>query len=287
MAGVAVRVLISIALLGGRVAPSGLDTSPLQTLHTESERYSVDALDTGGSDRAARVIVSNHVTSRKHMVMVNSTLGELKRAVIREDQDRITLVCTKGFAVLDPAGVANTDEVYGLDAVLSPDGRWIAYRRFFPITHPGPSDGVVLYDTARSREQNHSAYPIAAEREWRAGTAVFPAGEEWKDANAVVSSREAYVLTSPISWEGDRAAPVLLFSMRRGDEETVVIADVTSEPPRACWAPLRGGVEAWRVKTMTYKRSDSTHVISVTSSAHANPAETTVTFPAGCSGEAR
>lgn len=264
-----------------------LARSQAPTVRAESERYTVEALDTGAGERPARVIVSDNVTSRKHMVMVNSTLGELKRAVIRDDQKRVTLVCSKGFAVIDPAGVANTDEVYGLDAVLSPDGRWVAYRRFFPVTHPGPSDGILVYDTKQAREKNHAAYPIAAERDWRAGWAVYPPTGEWKDANAVSAARDAYVLTSPIAWEGGRTSPVLLFSMQRGDQDRVVLARFTEEGARACWSVLPGPAERWRVKTLEYARKTGEETIAASSSALANAPEATISFPDGCKGEIR
>jgi hypothetical protein len=252
------------------------------TIRAESERYTVEALDAGGADRPARVIVSDNVTSRRHMVMVNSTMGELRKAAIRDDQQRVTLVCSKGFAVVDPAGVANTDEVYGLDAVLSPGARWIAYRRFYPATHPGPSDGIVLYDTRQSREENHGAYPIAAEREWRAGWAIYPPAAEWKDANAVHGAREGYVLTSPIAWEGQRTAPVLLFSMRHGDEDAVVLAELGGQTARTCASPLPGPADRWRVKTLAYeRRPGGEHVVHAASSALDQKLETTITAAGG------
>lgn len=272
-----VAVLLSLLLSAQGASPS---------IRAESDRYSVEALDPGGGDRPARVIISNHVTSRRHMVIVNSTLGELRRAVIRDDQERVTLVSTKGFAVIDPAGVANTDEVYGLDASVSPGGRWIAFRRFFPPTHPGPTEGIVVYDTRQSPDKNHAAYPIAAEREWRAGRAIYPPADGWKDANAVVPSGDAYTLSSPLTWEGGRSAPVLLFAMRQAAHETVVLADLSGDQPRTCWKPLPGGADQWRVKTMTYSRSAAgEHVVRVTSGAVDRASQSTVSVPAGaCNG---
>lgn len=257
------------------------------TVHAESARYTVDALDTGAADRPARVIVSDNVTSRKHMVMVNSTLGELKRAVIRDDQQRVTLVCSKGFAVIDPAGTANTDEVYGLDAAVSPDGRWVAYRRFFPPTHPGPSDGILIYDTKRSREDNHTAYPILAEREWRAGWALYPPAAEWKDSNAVYQAADAYVLTAPIAWEGGQRPPVLVFAMRHGAQDAVVLARMRDAGVSACWSVLPGSADSWKVKTLKYARTSAGDTITVSSSALEDALEATVVFPDACGGEVR
>lgn len=285
MRGLSVSILTGIVLLTDLPSSALAGAAPRQSVHAQTERYSVEALDTGGSDRPARVIVTDHVTSRKHMVMVNSTLGELTRALIREDQQRVTLVCTKGFAVLDPSGVASTDEVYGLDAVVSPNGQWIAFRRFFPPTHPGPSEGILVYDTRQSRDKNHGAYPIAAEREWRAGQAIFPPAESWRDANAVLEDREAWLLTSPLTWESGKQAPALLFSMRHGDDETVVLARPDQEQFRACWAPLPGSSAQWRVKTMTFKRVGDTDAVTVSSAAQATAAEIALNFPAACAGQ--
>jgi hypothetical protein len=283
----AARLAVSLISLILTLAPSPLlfsAVSQTPAVSAESERYAVEALDTGGIERPARVIVSDHVTSRKHMVMVNSTLGELKRATIRDDQQRVILVCTKGFAVLDPSGLVNTDEVYGLDGRVAPGGRWIAYRRFFPPTHPGPSEGILVYDTKQSRTENHSAYPIAAEREWRAGYAIYPPGEEWRDANAVLKGDDAYQLTSALDWEGSPDAPILLFSIRRGSRDTVVLARPSTDRARTCWSDLPGSAERWRVKTLKHARTGDTVVVTASSSAIANAAQATISFPENCNG---
>lgn len=283
----AASLSVSLAMLILAVASSLTASLSAQTppVRAESERYALEALDTGGGDRPARVIVSDHVTSRQHMVMVNSTLGELRRAVIRDDQQRVTLVCGKGFAVLDPAGVVNTDEVYGLDAILAPGGRWIAYRRFFPPAHPGPTEGILVYDTKQSRAQNHSAYPIAAEREWRAGHTIYPPSGEWNDANAVLEADDAYVLTSTLDWAGTATAPVLFFSIRRGERDMVVLARMMDDGARTCWANLAGPAERWRVKTLKHARSGAADVVTASSSAIADKAQATISFPGNCSGE--
>jgi hypothetical protein len=168
--------------------------------------------------------------------------------------------------------------------VASPGGRWIAFRRFFPPTHPGPTEGILIYDTTQSREKNHAAYPIAAERDWRAGRAVFPPLEEWKDANAVLAPREAYVLSSPITWEGSRQSPALLFSMRRSDNEIVVLTRVADDGPYPCWTSLPGGVDRWRVKTMTLQSAAAAHTVTVSSAAQPKE-EIALRFPAGCTGQ--
>lgn len=227
-------------------------------IRVSSERFQVETLHEGGDDRPARIIISDTRTSRRHIIAVNSTLGELRRAVIRRDERRVVVVLEKGFAVIDPEGRALTDEVYASDGVVSPDGRWVAARRFYPPTHPAPSEGVLLYDTTASADRNHAAYPIAAEREWRAGVAVFPPATEWKDANVPVPEQHAVVLTAPLSWAAESAAgSLLVFAARKGDIDTLVVVDPSSETVRVCTERLPGPAADWRVKTIDIDRSGS------------------------------
>lgn len=271
-----IALTITIALTG---QAAGVDAA--------SERYSVEALDTGGPDRAARVIISNLATSRRHMISINSTLGALRRTVIRDDQERVLFLCENGFVVADPMGHVPADEVYASDAIASPGGRWIAYRRFFPPTHPGPSEGIALYDTKQAPEANHGAHPIGAERDWRAGWPVFPPAAEWKDASAVTARDAAYVLSSSVGWEGGKTQPALVFSMRHGDEDTVVLAVPGDGAPRVCWSRLPGSAERWRVKTLNLMPAAAgARQVRVSSGAVENTDRTTLTFAADCTGPA-
>jgi hypothetical protein len=273
---VTITLTLALAALSGQ--PAAADV--------KSERYTVEALDTGGDGRAARVIISNHVSSRRHMLSINSTLGALRRSVIRADEGRVLFLCEYGFAVVDPSGQVPADEVYAADPVASPGGRWIAYRRFFPSPHPGPTDGIALYDTRQSPDRNHQAHPIAAEREWRAGWPVFPPPSEWKDASSVVPRSDAYSLSSSLSWEGDESQPVLLFSMRNASEDTVVLAVPRDGEPRACWSRLPGTAERWRVKTLSLANASSAgHQVRVSSAAVGNSDSTTIAFSPDCTGE--
>jgi hypothetical protein len=222
-----------------------------------SVRYTVDTLSRGGDDRPARVMISNLRTSRRHIISVNSTLGALRRAIIRDDEERVLLLCAKGFVVVDPDGQVPADEVYAREPVASAGGRWIAYQRFYPPTHPGTTEGVALYDTQRSREDNHAAYPVADEREWRAGWPIYPPATEWRSAGLVTSSEEAHVLTSLLMWMGPPEAPALVLTMRKGDTDTLVFAtpgaDPSAEPLRVCAEPLPGPAERWGTRTVTMR----------------------------------
>ena len=281
------RIGILLLLLLAGLAPAAYGRQ-VPDVRATSERYTVEALDTGGGERPARVLVSNNATSRRHMVSINSTLGALRRAIIREDQTRVAFLCEKGFAIVDPAGQVPADEVYATGAVASAGARWIAYQRFYPDGHPGPSDGIVLYDTGHAPEKNHAAYPIAAEREWRAGWPVFPPAAEWKDANTVTPRPEAYTLSSTLAWDGTPAQPalILIFAMRRGDADTVVLAVPGGGAPRVCWARLAGSADRWRVKSLHLASAASGYTVRAKSAAvdPAGAEEASVSFPADCTG---
>ena len=243
-----------------------------------SSRYSVEALDPGGSGRPARVIISNLETSRRHMTSINSTLGELRHAVIRADQGRVILLCENGFAVIDPAGQVPGDEIYAADPIASPDGRWIAYKRFFPRTHPAPTDAVAVYDSAQPPDRNHAAYPIAAEREWHAGYAVYPPAADWKDASAVTPRETAHASSSDLMWLGGKEDLLLAFTVRSGDTDALVLADPGPDRIEVCTAPLPGSADAWRVKTIDLQKRGNDHQVTVTSGALDKPPRASFTF---------
>jgi hypothetical protein len=243
-----------------------------------SARFEVDALDRGGAGQPARVMITNRETSRRHFISINSTLGELVRAQIRADDERVILICENGFAVVDPRGRVPADELYARQPIASPDGRWIAYQRFYPDTHPGSTDAVALYDTTESSESNHAAYPAAAERGWHAGWAIYPPAGEWKDTSAVTPPADRYELSSMLAWFGEPSSALLVFTVRKGAVDRIVMADGSADPPRVCARLLPGDADRWRVKNITVARAASGHEVRIASRALVGDAPA-VTFP--------
>ena len=250
----------------------------------ESARLMAEALD-ATPGRPARVMITHKDTNRHHIVSLNETMGPLRALMIRDDKARVLLLGDHGFTVVDPAGRVPPDEIYARSPVASDDGRWIAFQRFFPPTHPGPSEGVALYDTRQSREQNHAAYPVAGEREWQAGTALYPLPAEWKDLNAVARRGDAYELSSPLTWSGSKTRPVLAFLMHRGEQQVLVFADPSGDPVRACVEKLPGPSTAWRVASVDVKATaQGSHQVRVESRAlGGSPPSATFTFGPSCS----
>lgn len=253
-------VLMTVLLV---LVAIGLAELPAQEdpLRAASARYTVEVLSRGGDDRSARVMISNRQTSRRHILSVNSTLGELRRVLIREDEERVLLLCEKGFVVVDPDGQVPADEVYAREPLAAPGGRWIVYQRHYPATHPGTTEGIALYDTQRSKEENHAAYPVPEEREWRAGWPIYPRSNEWTSAGLVTARDEAFLLSSPLRWMGTPHEPLLVFTIRKGDTDTLVLATpLTSaggpsgtDPARVCAEPLPGSADRWATKTIEVK----------------------------------
>jgi hypothetical protein len=240
-------------------------------LSVSSDGFEVDALDRGEDGRPARVMITNRQTSRRHFISINSTLGPLTRAHIRSDEERVVLICENGFAIVDPRGRVPADEVYARNAAASPDGALIAYERFFPETHPGPTAAIALYDTHRPSEANHAAYPAAAERGWHAGWPVYPEASQWKDTSAVVPKDQARELSSTLMWLGDASRPLLVFTIRQGRTDTLVTANPAAEPLQVCTHTLPGDADGWRVKSITLGGTASSRQLRIQPGALTNP----------------
>jgi hypothetical protein len=82
-----------------------------------------------------------------------------------------------GVIILDLAPLHISDEFWGYIPSISPDGRYIAFAKFFP-THPG-ADLVeyhyMLYDTAKSAAQNRP-FGIDPTDTMNVGTTMYPVG---------------------------------------------------------------------------------------------------------------
>jgi hypothetical protein len=77
------------------------------------------------------------------------------------------------------------DYFMGYSPTISPDGRFIAFVKFYP-THPGPvkvSDFVLLYDVAHGAVNNRPAGISIYDRE-SVGTAVYPPGIKTQDPDS-------------------------------------------------------------------------------------------------------
>jgi len=76
--------------------------------------------------------------------------------------------------IVDPAKHAVPDHFLAYDPVsLSPDQRWIAYVKFFPLHGVDGSEQLILYDLSRNAGQNRADDPG---EDLSPGAAIFPPG---------------------------------------------------------------------------------------------------------------
>lgn len=119
------------------------------------------------------------------------------------------------MAILDASRAAIVDELSGYQPEISPNGRYIAYRKFFRPheTHEAQSAVVLVYDTtvtpARQRLQpteepwNMVGYPVYPDVYAKAGAYVVP---------EQLNSSFYHTLNSPFLWSPDSSAIVFLSS---------------------------------------------------------------------------
>jgi hypothetical protein len=113
------------------------------------------------------------------------------------------------FYILDRANSSPLDTVITYGARMSPDQRWIVYRKFFPRgTELPASDEYLLYDLSESPTQNKPA-GLAADDAFDVGTAIYPPGwknEPFDNVGAPKSQRHGHL--SPFFWAPDSRAIV-------------------------------------------------------------------------------
>lgn len=119
--------------------------------------------------------------------------------------------------IVDIAQGTLVDTFLSYDPVLSPDKRWIIFRKFLPRNTELPaSDEYLLYDLSKSPAQNRPT-GVYTHRpgDWDigldvdVGRAAYPAG--WKNEsgdNIGVPTEQRHGLTSPFFWSPDSGAIV-------------------------------------------------------------------------------
>jgi hypothetical protein len=85
------------------------------------------------------------------------------------------------ISLLDPARSVLVDEWISYDPVISPDGRWIVYSKYFPRNTEEPaSSEYLLYDLTKTPLQNRpSGQDSPTDLGFDVGAAIYPVG--WKN----------------------------------------------------------------------------------------------------------
>ena len=126
-------------------------------------------------------------------------------------------------AVVNLATLSVDDEFLGYGVTPSPDGRYLAFVRFFP-THgiQGVEHRIRLYDLTESAAQNRPIHSPLDGAEFEVGAPIYPIlTKESKRANTEVSGTDAYHLVSEFRWSSDSTR--FSFGVEHGTHELYAV----------------------------------------------------------------
>jgi hypothetical protein len=164
--------------------------------------------------------------------------------------DRLTVLgmansSISAIVVVDVHQAKVIDYFLGLDPVISPDGRYIAFVRFYP-SHgiESAEDRVRIYDLAQSASSNRPVKSPGAAPSMEVGRPVYPLlPDEAARFNTDRPEEDAYHRISDFEWSSDSRS--FAFGMTHGAHEmdvvlgspaddTVSTASVSSECGSSC-----------------------------------------------------
>jgi hypothetical protein len=80
--------------------------------------------------------------------------------------------------IIDSTTATLIDDIWGFSPAMSPNQRWLVYRKFYPRhTDEAVSDEYLLYDLTKTPAQNRPP-GIALDDHWDVGRAIFPLGQK-------------------------------------------------------------------------------------------------------------
>ena len=93
---------------------------------------------------------------------------------------RLVVFAESGYStnidIVDRAGALLKDDIWAFTPAMSPDQRWLAYRKFYPRHTELPvSEEYLLYDLTKSAGQNRR-FDVTLDDHDDAGTPVYPWG---------------------------------------------------------------------------------------------------------------
>ncbi len=132
------------------------------------------------------------------------------------------------ISIVDVDKAALTDTFLVYDPILSPDRRWIVYRKFFPRQTDLPaSDEYLLYDLSKSPTQNRPSEPFSMDRlDTDVGIPVYPVG--WKNEpgdNIGAPDDQRHGHMSPFFWAPDSRA-IVFTDMVQEDKPDIVLITI-------------------------------------------------------------
>jgi hypothetical protein len=147
------------------------------------------------------------------------------------------------FSVVDPAVPSVVDTVFSYDPVLSPNGRWIVFRKFYPRSTERPaSDEYLLYDFSVGPARNR-APGSSRDEDIDVGTSIYPAG--WKNEfgdNVGAAEAQQHWHESAFYWSPDSRS--ILFADRNQGKDVLVLISIDQKgTATASVSPFPGGLD--------------------------------------------
>lgn len=159
------------------------------------------------------------------------------------------------------------DSFWGWSPSASPDGRHIAFVKFYPVHFvSGTESQYRIYDVEGSPEQNRPSYskrqtrsPGDSESVSRVGVAMFPlSAEEIDRPNVEIPAKQAHHMRSEFAWS-NRGEVAFIDSI--GGKNQLIVVDTSTLQPgnvRAFSAPVEALDDACRDKA----KRDCAHIDS-------------------------
>jgi hypothetical protein len=125
-------------------------------------------------------------------------------------------------AIVDLRELALQDSLYGYTPLLSPNQRWIIWRKFYPAQAPNPSEEYLLYDLTKGAAANRVVGVRLADTD-AVGRVAYPAVREGRPfENGAYPPEERHVFRAEsFYWAADSSAVVFADSV--GDQGPLVL----------------------------------------------------------------
>jgi hypothetical protein len=151
-------------------------------------------------------------------------------------EDRIVVFGNSGaygtnISIVDMEKAVLVDTFLVYDPRLSPNRRWIAYRKFYPRQSDlRPSDEYLLYDLSKSPHQNRPSEPFSlGPNDMDVGSPIYPLG--WKNEsgdNLGAPDGQRHGHKSPFFWAPDSRA-IVFTDIFQEDKADVVLVTINDE----------------------------------------------------------
>jgi hypothetical protein len=117
------------------------------------------------------------------------------------------------------------DSIYGYTPLLSPDQRWIIWRKFYPVQAPSPTEEYLMYDLTKDSQANRAA-GIRLDDPDSLGSAVYPVVKNGRPfENGVYPPAERHNFRAQsFYWAADSSAVIFADSLERGPLMLVLVS---------------------------------------------------------------